>query len=49
MGFILNTALEIVGKAERERRKISAGRKRVAQVDVSEAEEQAKLIDKRMS
>lgn len=49
MGFILSTALETVGKGQRERRKIIAGRKGVACVEVNEAEEQAKLMDKRMS
>lgn len=46
MGFILSTALETVGKGQRERRKIIAGRKGVACVEVNEAEEQAKLMDK---
>lgn len=46
--FILNTPLETMGKEEREKSKILSGRK-AAFVVVNEAEEQAKLMDKRMS
>lgn len=49
MVFILNNALETVGKEERERKKILAGRKGDAFAEVNEAEELAKLMDKRMS
>lgn len=46
--FILNIPLETMGKKEREKRKILAGRK-VGFVVVNEAEQQTKLTNKRTS